>query len=191
MDCLHLGAVETAFAEEVAKASGQSIAACYSCGNCSAGCPVAKACPDPVGQVMRMVQLGMKDKALTAPAIWLCVSCEACTTRCPNNIDVARVVDVLRHMARREGRFSERRLATFADAFIDSVARHGRAHELEILMQYKAKTGALLDDIDLGPAMFLKGKLKLLPHAIAGKDEVADIVRRYREGKAQAGGDKA
>ncbi len=36
---------------------------------------------------------------LGSRAIWLCASCEACTTRCPMGIDMAAVMDALRMMA--------------------------------------------------------------------------------------------
>ena len=34
-------------------------------------------------QIMRLVHLGAENEVLGSQAIWLCASCEACTTRCP------------------------------------------------------------------------------------------------------------
>ena len=50
-------------------------------------------------QVMRLVHLGAEDEVLESQAIWLCASCEACTTRCPMDIDIAAVMDALRILA--------------------------------------------------------------------------------------------
>ena len=53
-------------------------------------------------QVMQMVSLGMKDRLLACKTIWICASCYTCSTRCPNEIDVAGVMDWLRQTALKE-----------------------------------------------------------------------------------------
>ena len=50
------------FIKEVGIESGQPVQKCYQCGKCTAGCPVAFAMDYPPQQVIRMVQLGMKDR---------------------------------------------------------------------------------------------------------------------------------
>jgi len=94
---------DTSFQAAVARESGQKLVSCYQCGNCTAGCAYTQNYDIPVHKVMRLVQLGDREAALSCRSLWLCATCQACTTRCPNNIDVARVMDVLRHMARRAG----------------------------------------------------------------------------------------
>ena len=91
------------FVHRVEEESGQKVSLCYQCGNCTAGCPYTFAYDIPVSQIMRLVQAGQKKTVLSSKSIWLCATCESFTTRCPNMIDVACVMDVLRHMARREG----------------------------------------------------------------------------------------
>ena len=95
---------DEAFLREVEAESGQKVTNCYQCGNCTAGCPCGPEYDLQVSQVMRAVQLGNKEMALSSRSLWLCVSCSTCTSRCPNNIDVAKVMDVLRHMAWKEGK---------------------------------------------------------------------------------------
>ena len=63
-------------------------------------------------QVMQMVSLGMKDRLLSSKTIWVCASCYTCSTRCPNDIDIAGVMDWLRQTA-LEGRGRRRRRRTF------------------------------------------------------------------------------
>lgn len=166
---------------QVERESGQNLSLCYQCGNCTAGCPYTFVYDIPVSQIMRLLQAGQKDAVLSCRSIWLCATCESCTTRCPNNIDVARIMDVLRHMARREGRVSERTVKVFWDEFLNSVRKHGRAFELGIVAAYVGKTGRFWTDMELGPKALLKGKLAFKPHDIKGKEEVAKIFGRFKE----------
>lgn len=173
------------FQEAVARESGQALASCYQCGNCTAGCVYTQDYDIPVHQVMRLVQVGDREGALSCRSIWLCATCQACTTRCPNNIEVARVMDVLRHMARRAGHAPEPLVKTFADGFLASVARHGRVFEAGLAAVFAIKSGKPLQDAGLGPAMLSRGKLALLPHEPegSGKAEVAAIFERFRAKK--------
>ncbi len=175
------------FMDAVARESGQDLKSCYQCGNCTAGCAYTENYDIPVHQIMRLVQLGMKDAALSCRSIWLCATCQACTTRCPNNIQVAVVMDVLRHMARRAGYAPERLVKGFADSFLTSVARHGRVFEAGLAACFAIKSGKPLQDAGLGPAMLTRGKLGFLPHEPGGtaKAEVAAIFARFHSGAAE------
>ena len=44
-----------------------------------------------------------------------------------------------------------------------------------MIANYKVKSGDLMGDMKLGLSMFLKGKLKLVPHSIEGKSEIKEI----------------
>src|SRR5208282_717492 len=72
------------------------VADCYQCGKCTAGCPVAMHMDVAPNQVVRLVQLGEWEKALQSRAIWECVGCQTCSTRCPKEVDCAGVMDALR-----------------------------------------------------------------------------------------------
>jgi len=83
----------------VEELSEQEVMACYQCGNCSAGCPVADAMDLLPNQIIRLLQLGNIDEALRARAIWYCAACLACEARCPKGIDLARLTEALRTLA--------------------------------------------------------------------------------------------
>ncbi len=149
---------------------------CYQCQKCSAGCPVAFAMDYKPNQIMQLVSLGMADRVLSSKTIWLCASCYTCSSRCPNDIDIAAVMDWLRQTALRRGVSpAEKEVALFHAAFLDSVRAHGRIHELGMMARYKRKTGKFFDDFKLGWKMFTRGKLKLWPSGVKGKKEVAEI----------------
>lgn len=81
-------------------------------------------------QIMRAVQLGLKDMVLDSKSIWMCLSCSTCSQRCPNNIDVGGVMETLRHMARQEGRVTVPKVEKFWWSFLDTVRAFGRTYEI-------------------------------------------------------------
>jgi heterodisulfide reductase subunit C len=132
-------------------------------------------------RIMRLAQAGRRNELLGCSSIWLCVGCGQCSARCPNELDVAGVLETLRQMARREGRVPERRQDAFAQSFLESVRANGRVFEIGFLLRYKLKTGRLFDDAELGPKLMKLGKLNLKPHECGGQAEVEAIFRRFSE----------
>ncbi len=169
------------FIRELEERSGEDLSRCYQCGNCTAGCPCSFVYDEPVSRIMRFAQLGQKDKALNCRSLWLCVGCSTCSTRCPNNIDVALVLDTLRHMAWEEKRLAEPRMPAFWNSFLTSVRMFGRTFELGLMAHYMLRTGRMLTDMDLLPRTLPKGKLAFTPHRIKGAAHVARIFKRFEE----------
>jgi heterodisulfide reductase subunit C len=96
------------FVAKIEKISGQKLLACYQCGKCSAGCPMAAYMDVMPNQIIRMAQLGMQQQLLATRTIWACVSCMTCNSRCPKNIRIAEVMESLREMALRNGQRDDR-----------------------------------------------------------------------------------
>jgi len=92
------------FVTKVEKVAGQKLLACYQCGKCSAGCPMAPYMDILPNQMIRLAQLGMQERLMASGAIWACVSCMTCNSRCPKDIRIAEVIEALRGMAIRGGR---------------------------------------------------------------------------------------
>ena len=161
---------DPAFRKQVEEKLGKKIPFCFHCNKCSSGCPVTFAMDFLPNKVVRMVQMGMKDQVLRSSTIWLCASCQTCTTRCPNDVDIAALMDGLREMT-----------VSFHDAFLAEVEKRGRVFEVGMLARFKLKTrkeGGLFKDAELGWEMFKKGKLKLLPDKISKREEVREIFRK-------------
>jgi heterodisulfide reductase subunit C2 len=152
------------------------VQACYQCGRCSAGCPVGDYFDINVMQAVRLAAYGQEERLLSSETIWLCAACETCATRCPNNIDITGLMDVLRELALRKGiEPAQPNIASFHKSFLGSIAHWGRAWEVGMIAAYKARSRDFLGDMGLGLKMFAKGKLKLIPYSISGKSEVKDI----------------
>jgi heterodisulfide reductase subunit C len=164
------------FIDQVSELSHQNVRRCYYCLRCSAGCPAAYAMDYTPAQLLRLLQLGQKDTLLHSSAIWLCIGCETCGTRCPNEIHAGAVIDALRQIALREGvPAAERSVFKLHEAFLDSIRWWGRLHELTMLAQHKITSRDLLSNLDMGLDMFLKGKIHPLPKRIQGIDQVKKL----------------
>ncbi|MDO5484408.1 MAG: 4Fe-4S dicluster domain-containing protein [Desulfovibrionaceae bacterium] len=179
---------DPAFLAEVEAQSGQRLSACYQCGNCTAGCPAGFVYDKQANQIMRGVQLGLKDEVLNSRSIWMCLSCSTCSLRCPNNIDVAAVMEVLRHMARKEGRVAVPKVEKFWFSFLDTVRAFGRTYEIGTMALYMLRSMRIFTDLDLAPQALRKRKLGFIPHMIPKQDVPEDgakavgrIMQRYKE----------
>ena len=95
--------VNSGFKQRVDELSGQHMDACYQCGNCSSGWPLAQEMDILPSRVMRLVQLGQSDDIIKSETIWICASCFQCTVRCPKGIDIQAVMDAVRQIAMDEG----------------------------------------------------------------------------------------
>ncbi len=157
------------------------MSACYRCLKCTAGCPMAEAMDYQPDRLIRMVQLGLKDQALGSRSVWLCTGCLSCSERCPNGIDVARVVDTLKQMVLGERRRpGEPQIAVFHDAFLNTLKAYGRLHEATLIGVLKLRNHNWTSDLGLGIKMFLKRKIPLMPRRVRAREVAAmlDAARR-------------
>lgn len=175
------------FRDAVREHSGENIHGCFYCQKCTIGCPTAYVMDYKPAQLLRLIQLGQKDKVLGSSAIWMCVSCETCGTRCPNHIRLAPVMDALRHMAMEAGYKPEPSVYALHQSFLDSIKLWGRVHELSLIMEHKVRCllakpplffQGLISDMMMGGDLILKGKIAFLPDRIKG---MAEIKRLYEE----------
>lgn len=180
----------TSFLRTMAAQSEVDVNLCYQCRKCAAGCPVAYAMDLTPTQVIHAVRLGQRDLVLRSRTIWLCISCETCTTRCPQGVDIAKVMDAARIIAVREGiEPAVPEVARFHRKAMKSIRRHGRMFELGLIAGLKMSGGGLTKDMVLGMKLFGKGKLKLLP-SFGKSGPVKAMARRAGRGTAgSAAGD--
>ncbi len=83
---------------------GEKLMRCFQCGTCTSDCPIAEFSDTyRPRQIIRMTQMGLKDRVLKSDTLWLCAACFRCTDRCPQGVEVASVIRVLRNMAAEEG----------------------------------------------------------------------------------------
>ena len=52
----------------------------------------------PPNAVIRLLQYGMLNEALSSSTIWVWVACNTCSMQCPMAIDIPALMDKLRHL---------------------------------------------------------------------------------------------
>ena len=158
---------------------------CYQCSMCSDGCPVAYAMDYYPNQIIHLVRLGLKEKVLQSTTIWLCASCETCATRCPNEIEIVHLMDVLRRESLEEGiKNPVAKISKFHQAFVEQIRKRGRVDEASLMISYELKTGDFLslqkmrELVSLALQMFRKGKVKLPSMKRHSRKAINDIFKK-------------
>lgn len=201
-------AIESAFTDEVEKKSGQNISSCYQCGKCSAGCPICHDMDYTPNQVIRLIQMGLRDEVLASSTIWMCASCQTCTTRCPLKIDLASIMDVLRIISHLEDHRKESKptsfvkdlatrtysgllktlemdvtsnLKVFSQVFLESIRQYGRLYEVGLIMNYNVNSGFLFANVKNVPAFVSRNKIKLKASDVRRIGKVRRMFERLSE----------
>jgi heterodisulfide reductase subunit C len=176
--------VDSEWKREVERRLGRKLAECYQCGKCSAGCPVAYEMFHPIHAMVGLCQPGRKDEALRSRSQWVCVACEACSTRCPKDVDPARLMTVLREMSQEEGTVNaeEVDIYDFHQSFLSSVRSFGRVYELGLVASYKLKSPVKrsTQDVLTGFRMMKRGKPGFIPHRIQNVKAIRRIYERTK-----------
>ncbi|MGQ9921189.1 MAG: 4Fe-4S dicluster domain-containing protein [Desulfobacca sp.] len=177
------------FLQEVQARSGQNLEACLQCGKCSGSCPI---CTDQVGGPRRLVATilyGLQETALRDSTWWYCVSCGTCMSRCPVEINMYRVATALCEMAEAAGvQPAEPDIHLFDKLFLESVARYGRAREVQVVMNFNVRTWRPFKDLAPGLTLLRKGALALTEMVPGGPVDqragrlVARVRRLSKEG---------
>jgi heterodisulfide reductase subunit C len=122
-----------------AEAGGENIKKCFSCGTCTAGCPVREVTDryNP-RKIIRMALLGMKKEVLSSQFIWLCSSCYTCFERCPQDVRIPELMNAIKNIAVREGY-----LPSAMKIQIDLLSSFGRLLEITDFENEKRKESNL------------------------------------------------
>ena len=167
--------------EALQRHSRTNIMSCLQCKSCSNGCPFFKAMDLGPNRIVRLLQLGRFEEALTSTTIWICVGCDTCASNCPMSIDIPAVMDVLRQYALDSDRaISMPEVLDLHQEILGSIQRYGRTHKLEIMLRYKVRKKAWLEDWDLGLKMLSRRKLHLLPAKVRNLTEIKDLFSTSR-----------
>jgi heterodisulfide reductase subunit C len=116
------------FRDEVAAKIGlQEIKPCYSCGSCTAVCPVREVVDDfDPRRLIHMIILGLREQVLSSDLIWFCCQCNSCYFVCPQGIRFSRVASELQKIAMAEGFVDDdfiKRLSPVNDHLLDLCRR--------------------------------------------------------------------
>ena len=149
------------FIKEVMKMlGGERILECIQCGSCAGGCPAMFAMDYSPMQIIKMINLGMKEKVLSSSTIWVCSACYTCTVRCPRNVDFTSLMMSLKYIAIRENMVKDSAKSDFHKYFFEVIDKYGRNHEPEFLIKLLDSSN-LASSVRLGLRLLKKGKMPM------------------------------
>jgi len=186
--------------DDVVNRSGQNLQACYQCRRCAAGCPVGEETGVTPDQLIRLVVVGDREAALNNLLVWKCVACYTCGTRCPNNIQTARITETLKQMS-KEAHLEPLvpKIADFHSAFMTATSHFGRFNEIEGMGIYEAKTAArdlkkgglmaiiseMKNQAKLGRTMMKKKRMHFKLDSVKNNAEVKALFRKAAKKKGE------
>jgi heterodisulfide reductase subunit C len=88
------------FIKKIIEFGGGDVQVCLQCGNCTGVCPVSMKTENKVRNIIKMCQMGLKNKVLSTP--WVCATCYRCFEHCPSGMNPAELIVALRHIVVRE-----------------------------------------------------------------------------------------
>jgi len=179
--------INSDLANRIQEELGENVFLCYQCVKCTSGCPIAQYFDWQPNQIMRAVQLGQEDIALESQTPWLCAACQTCTTRCPQGLDIAAIMEFLTRESKERGIEPQVPAVDHLNtAFLREVKIWGRAYEPGMMAErFIRRPQDMFEDVQLYIKMLKKRKVAFLPKRarppknIKVNPEAADAVAYY------------
>jgi heterodisulfide reductase subunit C len=161
---------------------GEKIVHCMQCGSCGGSCPNGPDMDYTPRTLFALISAGQRKQVLSSNTMWRCVSCYACTTRCPQKIPITDVMYSLKRISLREG-LATTDAPALAKTFTGWVDRCGRSFELGLAGQYYLfnKPLSLLRMGPMGLRMLTRGRMAFLPTKIRQLDQLRAVIEKARE----------
>lgn len=165
------------FAKKVLAEGGENaqISACIQCGTCSGGCTNADLMDLLPRSLVLMVQRGEWEKVLQSNTLWLCTSCQICTSRCPRGVRPSDVIEAVKAIAIRQGIKNDS--VRFNQIFVELVEKRGILFEPELMHEYGG-ISAMLEQAELGIKLALRGKMSPFPAKIKDPKKFSEALAK-------------
>jgi heterodisulfide reductase subunit C len=75
------------------------VSACFSCGTCTASCPLVTDDATFPRRMIRYAQVGMRDQLLSSKELWTCYACGECSETCPTQAEPSEFMAAARRYA--------------------------------------------------------------------------------------------
>jgi len=175
-------ALDRGFLNALAPAK-EKLRICIQCGTCTASCANAYAMDYTPRQLWHMIRLGLKDEVLNSKTLWLCSICYSCTLYCPRGIPLTETIGTLKRLAVSEGIQKYKESRNFYRAVVDTVRRHGRMDEVEVMIRYFLSTNPFMavGYAPLALTLLSKGKVSLSLPKVGGLGRLDRLFRKVEE----------
>lgn len=181
---------ERSFFDRVVDATpgGERLSHCLQCGSCGGSCPSGPDMDFTPRALFAMIDAGMEDDVLSSNTPWYCVSCYACTTRCPQQIPITDIMYTLKQMAIKKGHYEQAHAAKWSETFIGFVEQRGRSFEAGLATRYYLfhRPREFFQPMQLfkmgmmGANMMRRSKLALRPKSIRDMDQLTAILDKAK-----------
>jgi len=84
---------------ELQKFGAANVSACFSCGTCTATCPLVTEDATFPRRMIRYAQVGLRDKLLSSKELWTCYACGECSETCPTQAEPSEFMAAARRYA--------------------------------------------------------------------------------------------
>ena len=91
--------VQTDLLSDIQQFGAADIAACFSCGTCTATCPLSDNDATFPRSMIRYAQVGMRTELLSSKELWTCDHCGLCSDSCPTEADPGEFMAAARRYA--------------------------------------------------------------------------------------------
>ena len=145
---------------------------CIQCGTCTGSCPNALEMDLTPRKMWRLVLFDRLDEVMASRTFILCSDCYCCTLRCPRGLPLTEAMEALKGIAFARRQPHHRNSRLFYEAFMQTVRRHGRIHEMAFMTRYFSalkSPAATWRFAPLGLKLMGKGKVAMGGKAAVGQ----------------------
>ena len=91
--------INTELLADLQKFGAAEVNACFSCGNCTAVCPLVDDDATFPRRFIRLAQVGLEADLVASKELWTCYQCGVCSTKCPTEAQPAEFMATARRFA--------------------------------------------------------------------------------------------
>jgi ferredoxin len=91
--------VDAGLYADLKRFGASDVSACFSCGTCTAICPLSDGDATFPRRIIRYAQVGLKDQLLSSKELWSCYQCAECSDSCPTGAGPSEFMAATRRYA--------------------------------------------------------------------------------------------
>jgi ferredoxin len=91
--------VDVSLLDDIRRFGAADVNACFSCGVCTATCPLVADDGTFPRRMIRYAQLGLRDRLLSSRELWTCYACGQCSEQCPQQAEPSEFMAATRRWA--------------------------------------------------------------------------------------------
>jgi heterodisulfide reductase subunit C len=91
--------VDTGLLDDLKQYGAADVSACFSCGTCTASCPLVSDDANFPRRIIRYAQVGMRDELVGSKELWTCYACGECSETCPTQAEPSEFMAAARRYA--------------------------------------------------------------------------------------------